>query len=38
VQDGTDWDYAALANKPAAAAIGHPFSISLQDLLLVSKR
>ena len=36
--DGTDWDYAALANKPAAAAIGHPFSISLQDLLLVSKR
>jgi len=36
--DGTDWDYAALANKPAAAAIGYPFSISLQDLLLVSKR
>lgn len=36
--DGTDWDYPALANKPAAAAIGHPFSISLQELLLVSKR
>ena len=36
--DDTDWDYSALANKPAAAAIGHPFAISLQDLLLVSSR
>lgn len=35
---GTHWDYAALANKAAAAAVGHPFSISMQDLLLVSKR
>lgn len=35
---GTAWDYAALAPKPATAALGHPFAISLQDLLLVSKR
>lgn len=34
----TEWDYAALAPKPATAALGHPFAISLQDLLLVSKR
>ncbi len=33
-----DWDYAAIASKPTAAALGHPFAISLQDLLLVSKR
>lgn len=35
---GTRWDYAALTEKPAMAALGHPFAISLQDLLLVSKR
>ncbi|MEI8159315.1 MAG: DUF2357 domain-containing protein, partial [Burkholderiales bacterium] len=35
---GTLWDYAALAGKPSTAALGHPFAISLQDLLLVSKR
>lgn len=34
----TAWDYAALAGKPANAALGHPFAISLHDLLLVSKR
>jgi predicted component of viral defense system (DUF524 family) len=33
-----NWDYANLPNKPAAAALGHPFAVSLQDLLLVSKR
>ncbi len=31
-------DYAALAGKPTNAALGHPFAISLHDLLLVSKR
>ena len=34
---GTDWNYPALVQKPATGAIGHPFSITLQDLLLVSK-
>lgn len=35
---GSAWDYAALPGKPATAELGHPFAISLQDLLLVSKR
>jgi hypothetical protein len=35
---GVAWDYAALPNKPAAAALGHPFAVTLQDLLLVSMR
>ncbi|MDO8319088.1 DUF2357 domain-containing protein [Rhodoferax sp.] len=34
---GTEWDYAALAGKPASAALGHPFALSLLDLLLVGK-
>ena len=35
---GTDWGYAELPGKPPNAALGHPFAVSLQDLLLVSKR
>lgn len=35
---GTAWDYVALPHKPTSAALGHPFAVSLQDLLLVSKR
>jgi len=35
---GVAWDYAALPNKPADAALGHPFAVTLQDLLLVSMR
>ncbi len=27
------WNYAALSNKPAAAALGHPFATNLQELL-----
>jgi hypothetical protein len=27
------WNYAALPNKPAAAALRHPFSTNLQELL-----
>lgn len=34
---GTAWGYAELPGKPANAALGHPFAVSLQDLLLVSK-
>ena len=34
----TAWDYEALTGKPANAALGYPFAISLQALLLVSKR
>jgi predicted component of viral defense system (DUF524 family) len=36
--EGIAWDYPELRNKPASAAQGHPFAVSLQDLLLVSKR
>lgn len=36
--DGVSWDYANLPNKPATAALGYPFAVSLQDLLQVSKR
>ena len=35
---GTAWGYAELPGKPTNAALGHPFAVSLQDLLLVSKR
>jgi hypothetical protein len=35
---GTTWGYAELPGKPTTAALGHPFAVSLQDLLLVSKR
>lgn len=35
---GVNWDYANLPHKPAAAAMGHPFAVSLHNLLLVSKR
>ncbi len=34
----TAWDCAALTGKPAGAALGHPFAMSLLDLLLVSKQ
>jgi hypothetical protein len=30
----TAWDYEALTGKPANAALGYPFAISLQELLL----
>lgn len=33
----TAWDYAALAGKPDSSKLGHPFAMSLVDLLLVSK-
>lgn len=35
--DDTAWDYTALPGKPAIAALGHPFAVSLYDLLLVAK-
>ena len=31
------WDYAALPNRPADAAQGHPFAVSLLDLMQVGK-
>jgi predicted component of viral defense system (DUF524 family) len=33
----TAWDLFALAGKPANAAQGHPFAVSLLDLMMVSK-
>ena len=33
----TAWDLSALAGKPANAAQGHPFAVSLLDLMVVSK-
>jgi hypothetical protein len=35
---GIAWDYTALAGKPDNAALGHPFAISLYDLLLVNAK
>ncbi|QDL53921.1 DUF2357 domain-containing protein [Rhodoferax aquaticus] len=35
--DSTEWNMAALANKPSNAAQGHPFALSLLDLMLVSR-
>ncbi|WP_138514918.1 hypothetical protein [Rhodoferax bucti] len=32
------WDMSALASKPDKAEQGHPFAISLLDLMLVSKK
>ncbi len=34
----TGWDYANLANKPVSAALGHPFAVSLHELLQVMAR
>lgn len=36
--ESTGWDMPALASKPDKAAQGHPFAISLLDLMLVSKK
>lgn len=34
---GVNWDYAALPGKPASAALGHPFAVTLYDILMISK-
>lgn len=36
--ESTGWDVAALASKPDKASQGHPFAISLLDLMLASKK